>query len=90
MREQRPDDSQDLVTLMLVPGRSGNIRRFNVRRRLLRNYAVGAVLTTAQDVVLTLGILSLLQIPLDLPIVVVAVAGIVAHDVVRRSPINGV
>jgi murein DD-endopeptidase MepM/ murein hydrolase activator NlpD len=52
MRDQRPDDSQDLVTLMLVPGRSGNIRRFNVRRRLLRNYVVGAA-------VLALGIVAM-------------------------------
>jgi murein DD-endopeptidase MepM/ murein hydrolase activator NlpD len=42
MRNQRPDDSQDLVTLMLVPGRTGNIRRFNLRRRALRHCAVAA------------------------------------------------
>ena len=52
MRDQRPDDSQDLLTLMLVPGRSGNIRRFSVRRRLLRNYAVGVA-------VLALGIVAM-------------------------------
>jgi murein DD-endopeptidase MepM/ murein hydrolase activator NlpD len=52
MHSQRPDDSQDLVTLMIVPGRSGNIRRFNVRRHVVRRYAVAGV-------ALALGILTL-------------------------------
>jgi murein DD-endopeptidase MepM/ murein hydrolase activator NlpD len=42
MRNRRPDDSQDLVTLMVVPGRTGNIRRLNLRRRVLRQALAGA------------------------------------------------
>ena len=48
----RPDDSQDLVTLMVVPGRSGNIRRFNVRRRVVRRWIAAAIALSACVVVL--------------------------------------
>ncbi|MFQ5696806.1 MAG: M23 family metallopeptidase [Myxococcota bacterium] len=48
MRNAIPGDSMDVVTVMVVPGRSGSIRRFQLRRRLLRQLAVGsAVLVLA-------------------------------------------
>jgi murein DD-endopeptidase MepM/ murein hydrolase activator NlpD len=52
MPSQRPDTSTDLITLMIVPGRSGNIRRFNVRRSMLQRWAAGGA-------VLAVGILLL-------------------------------
>jgi murein DD-endopeptidase MepM/ murein hydrolase activator NlpD len=41
MRSHGPGSSDDLLTLMLVPGRSGTIRRFSVQRRKLQQAVVG-------------------------------------------------
>lgn len=43
MRDSTPDESMDLVTLMVVPGRSGRIRHFHLRRGVVRQLAIGAV-----------------------------------------------